>query len=274
MKTLVNSLMHRAREQEISIIFQRTPERAFARGLELGSGDCYQSRFLKRYVTELTCSDFFERVPDHSDPEITYRQCDAEQVDHVFAGRDFDLVFSSNMLPHTPNQRAVLTGAARVMADGAILIMVVPSPLWKLCKLAAFYPHLLLSFPQRIVRKLWAKQIASSERTLGKMAERTAKINNPKAPTTYSWLRRGLFPVPIGVYSSNTAEVFGSRKRIWSEKFRETGWELIAVRNGPFFCGDLNRGLNDFFAKLGFSTEYAFIAKKAGQSSRYESYFQ
>ena len=83
-----------------------------------------------------------------------------------------------------------------------------------------------------------------------------------------------LFPVPMGVYSSISAEIFGLRKRIWVEKFRKAGWELISVRNGPFICGDLNRGLNDLFAKLGLYTEYVYIATKAGQSLRYEALFR
>ena len=61
-------------------------------------------------------------------------QCDAEHVDRVFAGQGFDLVYSSNMLTHTPDHHAVLTGVAKIMSHEGVLIIVVPSPLWKLCK--------------------------------------------------------------------------------------------------------------------------------------------
>jgi hypothetical protein len=35
----------------------------------------------------------------------------------------------------------------------------------------------------------------------------------------------------------------------------------------------LNRSLNDFFARLGFSTETVYVAKKMGQTSRFEKHF-
>jgi hypothetical protein len=173
------------------------------------------------------------------------------------------------MLPHTPDRHAVLTGVARILGNEGVLIIVVPSPLWKLFKLAAFYPRLILRFLRR--RR---GRVANGEQTIPGKADRPANPNNPKAPRKHSWFRQVLFPLPIGVYSSNTAELFGSRKRIWTEQFRKAGWELISVRTGPFICADLNRGLNDVFARLGLCTEYIYIAKKAGQSSRYEAFFR
>ena len=268
------SLMHRAREQEISIIFEHTPERAFAAGLELGAGDCYQSQFLKRYVGELTCSDLDDRLLDRRDPGIRYMQCDAEQVDRVFAARTFDLVFSSNMLTHTPDQHAVLTGVAKILAEQGVLIIVAPSPLWKIFKLAAFYPRLALNLPGRLLRKLNKPQPAVAEPEIQGQAASSKAENNLKAIKTYSRFRKLLFPIPIGIYSSNTAEILGSRKHIWVEKFRRAGWELISIKNGPFICGDLSRRLNDVLAKLGLSTEYIYVVKKAGQSSRFEGLFR
>jgi hypothetical protein len=263
-------LMHRAREQEAALIFDRTPAHAFDECLELGAGDCYQSRYLKRYVRSLTCTDFDETLLSRTDPEVSYLQCDAEQVDRVFAGQRFDLVFSSNMLTHTPDKDSALRGITKILEDEGLFICIVPSPSWKMFKLAAFYPRLLVSLPARVAAK-FRSAFRRSNGTALKCGK--SGTNNPKVSQRYSRLRQLTFPVPIGAYPSNSAELFGARRSAWIPKFRDAGMEVFNMRRGPFICGDFNRPLNDLFARLGFSTETIYIAKKIGRTSRFEKYF-
>lgn len=265
-------LMHRARAQEIGLAFARTPKGAFARGLELGAGDCYQSQYLKRYVGDLTCTDFDEALLSRSDPEITYGQCDAEQVDRVFAGQRFDLVFTSNMMPHTPNPRAVLTGLQKVTDDHAILVMVVPSPMWKIVKLAAFYPLLLMGLPRRLL-KYASKRMTKQEAAADSRGRGVKLTNNPKAPRQMSRWRQKLLPVPVGVYSGNLAEVYGSRRTRWIPELNQAGWQVVRIYRGPFIVGEMNQWWNDTCARVGLSTENIYVAKKHGCRSRYEPYF-
>jgi hypothetical protein len=261
-------LMHSAREQEVALAFGGTPRAAFTTGLELGAGDCYQSRYLKRYVANLTCTDYDESLLDRTDPELSYRVCDAERVDQAFAGRRFDLVFSSNMLPHTPNPQSVLTGCRRVTHDESLLVFVVPNPLWKLLKLALFYPRLAISLPRRVVTYVARSSADAQGRDT---AEATAKLtNNPKVAGVASAWRRRLLPTPVGAYRGNWAEVVGSRRSRWLRELDATGWTLIRVAPGPFIVGDMSERWNRILGRMGLYTENIYIAKKSATASRYE----
>jgi Methyltransferase domain len=265
-------LMHRARTQEIGIVFAHTPESAFAKGLELGAGDCYQSRYLKRYVADLTATDFDASLLDRSDVQISYSRCDAEEVDKVFSGQRFNLVFTSNMLPHTPNPQYVLTGIRKITDDDAVLVIVVPSPLWKIAKLVLFYPLLFIALPQR-VWKYTCRYLAGHGRGTASANAGVKLTNNPKVPRHVSRWRKRLLPVPIGVYTGNMAEVVGSRRGRWISELQQAGWHVVRVFRGPFIVGDMNVWWNDLFARLGFSTENIFVARKKDCCSPYESFF-
>lgn len=268
-------MLHAARAREIDITFQGIPEQAFVRGLELGAGDCFQSRLLKRYVVDLLVTDFDWEYMDRSDQDLHYERCDAEQVDRQFAGQRFDLVFSSNMLPHTPDQQAVLLGIGRVLVDQGVVVLVMPSPWWKIFKLALFYPLLLLHLPRRLVRKLVRLyQFYLAAGADGRNVGERYQINNHKGDTKHSKLRALLAPLPVGLYPNNLAEVLGSRRKVWVDKLTTAGWEIVAVRKGPFIVGQLNEQWNALFARLGFSTEDIYIAKKAGSVCYHESIFR
>ena len=266
-------LMHRARAQEIEIAFAHTPAQAFARGLELGAGDCYQSRHLKRYVADLICTDFDESLLNRNNTAITYGQCDAEEVDKVFSTHRFDLVFTSNMLSHTPNPRQVLRGIQSVTDDDAVLVFVVPNPLWKLTKLFLFYPLLLTRVPLLAWRYVHSRIVRQASVRVHE-ARQVKLTNNPKAFRRVSRWRERLLPMPVGAYPGNVAEVLGSRRTRWISELRCAGWQVVRVFKGPFIVGDMNEWWNNVCGRVGFSTENIYVACKDGRRSRYEAYFE
>lgn len=257
--------------------FARTPPGCFAKGLELGAGDCYQSQYLTRYVVHLTCTDLDEarmmqRGETPSNSKVTYRTCDAEDVNRVFADERFDLFFTSNMLPHTPNPQAVLTAIRQVSTRDAVLVVIVPSVSWKIAKLMLFYPRLLLS----MFRRLWTAVVDGTSGKTVTHEERRREIqstNNVKVRRLVPRWRKRLLPMPIGAYEGNVAELLGSRRARWSEELRRAGWYVIRVSRGPFIVGELSPWWNAVAGRLGLSTEHVFLARQKDIPSKFEGFF-
>lgn len=59
-------------------------------------------------------------------------QGNAEEVDRLLGGAQFDLIYSFGVIHHTPNPRAVIEGARRLIApDGELRIMLYAKNSWK-----------------------------------------------------------------------------------------------------------------------------------------------
>lgn len=263
-KTDWPNYLHSLRRREIEMIFGACPPKIFARGLELGAGDGFQSQLLSHFVTSLVVTDYAEGILAQPDgPGLTHRVCDAEQVGEVFEAGEFDLVFSSNMLEHLPDPQQALAGMHRVLADQGIAIHVVPSPFWKLTQMAGFYPNLVITRLERY-----------SERMRGDPLRSTAAVegwdNNPKIDgRRYSRLRRLLWPVPHGISASNWREIFAFRAGAWRGQFAAAGFEVVAMLRGPVVSGygfGLER-LRSLLERAGLASETVYVTVKTGQAS-------
>lgn len=263
--------LHTIRRREIDLVFGRCPAALFARGLELGAGDGFQSGLLAPYVADLVVTDYrpaLAGLPDRAG--LTYRMCDAEQVGEAFGTQHFDLIFSSNMLEHLPHPDRALHGMYRVLKDDGIAVHLVPSPFWKLSQMAGFFPNALISRWER-----WRNRHGTASRRSPAQPAEVAWDNNPKvAARRYSYLRRLLWPIPHGVSRSNLAEFAAFSPARWRAAFAQAGFEVAAIRRGPVSSGygfGLDR-LRALLERLGFASEYVVIAQKAGQTSPYLSY--
>jgi SAM-dependent methyltransferase len=260
--------LHDIRRREIEIVFSGCPPQAFAEALELGAGDGFQSGLLRRYAAHLTSTDYHPAILSlPSSPGVTYAVGDAEEVDKVFPPSRFDLVFSSNLLEHVPDPVRTLRGIAAVLKDDGITIHIIPNPFWKLTSL-------LLHLPDRIVARL------------EKTTEAGASVppvhsppfeNNPKTPRPRrSFLARQLWPEPHGVSTTHGEEFRAFALSRWKSVFDMAGLRLVAIRRGPVASGygfGLER-LRGGLARLGFSTEYVYVAAKAGRESPHEAFFR
>jgi SAM-dependent methyltransferase len=280
--------LHRYRRRELEMIFGRCPENLFASGLELGCGDGYQSGLLARWVGTLISTDWdASALPRGEGGAIEYRVCDAEHVNTVFAGRRFDLVFSSNLLEHLPDLSRALRGIREAMADDGLTIHAVPSPFWKLC-------HLLLNAPNRcveVLEKLTApgglRRVAGRAAGRGSSQSQAApavavpgaptapRDNNPKTRRRRrSLLGRFLWPDPHGVSRGNIEELLAFRRARWRRELEAAGFRVIAVLKGPVASGygfGFDR-LRALLERLGLASEFIYIARKPGAPCRYEEY--
>ena len=89
------------------------------------------------------------------------------------------------------------------------------------------------------------------------------------------YLRRILIKKPHGISETNMQEFYAFSKKRWLKEFDQAGFEIIAVKKGPAASGNalgMDR-IRKIVEKLGFTSEYIYIAKKKNSNSSYINYF-
>jgi SAM-dependent methyltransferase len=269
------------RKRELNLIFSECPKKLFQTGLELGAGDGFQSTLLTKYVSKLICTDFNpDRLKRESSESIEHRICDAEEVGEIFGRRQFDLVYSSNLLEHLPNPDRALSGICEVLKDDGITIHVMPSPFWKLCHLLLHIPNLCAIVLEKTTEKgglTWMlRKIRESTYNSERNRDELGFENNPKIQRNpRSFIHRLLAPEPHGVSDSNIKEFYAFSKSRWKKEFEEANLDLVKIIKGPVasaygFGFDRIRSVLE---RLGFTSEYIYILVRNGENSHYLNYF-
>lgn len=273
--------LHGYRAREIALIFGRCPEGLFGKGLELGAGDGFQSALLLRYVGHLTATDIkpaILRMPPHNG--LDYQVLDAEEVGEHFPPDSFDLVFSSNLLEHLPAPERALTGICQVLKDDGVTIHIVPSPFWKVCELLLYVPnHVIVLLEQVLGRGGEHVLVEKVRRHMPGRAEGAPPPqepdNNPKShKRPHGFLYRWFIPQTHGVSEGHLEEFRAFRKARWIREFQRAGLHVAAVRKGPVASG-YGFGLDTlrhWLERLGFTSEYIYIATKEGYDCPYVQY--
>lgn len=260
------------------MIFGRCPADLFSSALELGAGDTWQSRLLADYTKALISTDFDPRIASQASADgIEYRVCDAERVDLEFPPESFDLVFSSNMLEHLPRPDLALSGVAKILKPDGVTIHVLPTPLWKLSQMTLHVPQMIARAIERLSEG-GPRSLASGLRpgTVPDPAVKDIIPNNPKTTRAQrTILTRLLWPEPHGVSRSNAAEFRAFSRRRWVDTFSRAGLEVIEIIPGPVSSGfgfGFDR-LRSVLEAVGFATEVAYVAVRAGSEPRLADHF-
>lgn len=256
---------HKYKRKELDFIFSKCPERFFSKGLELGAGDGFQATLLVKYVSKLVSTELRPEILKNKNTEsIEYRVCNAEEVANMFDSKEFDLVFSSNLLEHLQNPHQALSGVCEILKDDGISIHIMPNPFWKFCHLLFYLPNRFLIALERIPQK---GRISSASKEGTEL-----KIKSAKKP----FIHRALTLKPHGASNGNIKEFFAFTKSRWIREFKKANLELIRIIKGPVHSGygfGLDR-LRDIMEKIGVSSEYIYIAIKKGQNTSYKCYFE
>ena len=255
---------HKYKKKELGAVFSRCPERLFPMALELGAGDGFQATLLTRYVSKLISTELNPDILKNKNTEsIEYRVCDAEEAVNMFDKKQFDLIFSSNLLEHLHDPSRALSGIHGLLKDDGVTIHIMPNPFWKFC-------HLLLYILNRCF--IAFERIAKKGRFAGAPEEGS---RSEKRNTRRPLIHRMFTLKPHGASDGNIREFFAFTKSRWKKEFEKAGLELIRIAKGPVHSG-YGFGLDclrDIMERIGFSSEYIYVAIKKRQSSFYRKYF-
>jgi len=258
--------LHKRRRKELYLIFRNFPQKIFEKGLEVGAGDGYQSTILTKYIKELICTEYvMEKLPDKDTANIKYKTIDAEKIDYYFKEKEFDLIFSSNMIEHLGRPGDFLKGVQKVLKNEGISIHSMPNRFWKISQMTLHHFNYLILFLERL-----------GFRDLKKIKGEKISKDNPKESKKYSLLRRILWPVPHGATKNNWEEFWEFGKKRWIKKFESKGFEVVNIIKGPISSGyslGFER-IGKFLDRLGFSSEYIYITIKKGKKSDYLRYIK
>ena len=198
------SYYHR-RALEMQSYVDLMPETKDMRILELGCGIGYQSAMLAKISKSVVASDLpNESVADHAPGmdvaaqlhkqlainNVTLIPCSAEEL--PFEDDSMEMVFSSHVLEHIPNQQKALNEIYRVLKPGGYHVCIVPVRFEKLYAFISFYSYLIKATLNRI-SKLFVKDKVVQNSTL------SVEINKEKSPSIF---RSFPFPPPHG-YSNH-----------------------------------------------------------------------
>jgi ubiquinone/menaquinone biosynthesis C-methylase UbiE len=198
------SYFHR-RALEMQSYVDLMPETKDLRILELGCGIGYQSAMLAKISKSVVATDLpNESVVDHAPgmaaaaelhkhleiDNVNLVPCSAEEL--PFEDSSMDMVFSSHVLEHIPNQQEALNEIYRVLKPGGYHVCIVPVRFEKLYAFISFYSYLLKASLNRVA-KLFAKNPVVLNN------EATTSNNKESGP---SILKSFPFPPPHG-YSNH-----------------------------------------------------------------------
>lgn len=132
-KCLASNRLHLIRTMEIEVVLKSIPHSVDEWALDLGCGDGYQSSLLERAYENVVASD----LEMDENPEKFDVLCDAHWV--PFASSSFDLVLLSNVLEHVADRQRVVEESMRVLREDGVLVVAVPSVLWKAIEIPTYY---------------------------------------------------------------------------------------------------------------------------------------
>jgi len=93
--------------------------------LEVGAGDGSQTKLLKKYFKHVVSIDI---APSTDTKDIII----ADVCDLPFGDKEFDIVFSSNVLEHVDDLTKAFSEMKRVLRDDGKMIHSMPSHIWKI----------------------------------------------------------------------------------------------------------------------------------------------
>ncbi len=218
------SYYHR-RYLEFLSYYELFPAKKTGRILELGCGIGYQSAFLASVADEVVATDLPEENAESHAPGMKAAEdlhkslnisnvrlvpCSAEEL--PFPDNSFDMVYSSHVLEHIPDQKKALLEINRVLKNNGLHFCVVPTRAEKVYAFFNYYLYLL----QRVVIRLFRINTNTIKPGAG-IPEPTSAVSN-SAPSA---LRDFPFPPPHGAYPHYLSELKLWRPSLWMRKLEE-----------------------------------------------------
>lgn len=245
--------LHDIRDQEIKLIEDLLINSKRKNLLELGCGDGYQSQLLHKHFKSIISTDLNETRMnfDLKNLGINLEILDAECVGERFNKERFDFIFSSNLLEHLPNYNKCLNGISKVLKKDGLAIIILPNTLWRLSGIIFHYPNKIKNLINQILGRS-----KKSNSLLG---------NNIKTTRISNKFLNLIFPKAHGAYKNSLIELYEFSIFKWKKVFINNGFVIMEIRKGPLSSGYRFgfKKIKYFISKLGFTTEYIYVLKKA-----------
>lgn len=207
------------RAEELKAVFEHMPAPPL-HILEIGGGDGYQASLLSASGFEVESVDI---ASDALEPFFDVKIYDGRTL--PFGAREFDCVFSSNVLEHVRDLEAINGEIRRVLKPDGMAIHVLPSSAWRFWTSIAHYPYIL-------------KVLLSGTRSIPTYARLPTAGEALKQRGVVRRVARALFPQPHGEYASSLTELYTYSKGRWTRVFSKYGFDVVAARpTGVFGTG-------------------------------------
>ncbi|MBP6412631.1 MAG: class I SAM-dependent methyltransferase [Bacteroidia bacterium] len=234
------------------------PKKHWDAVLELGCGIGYQSAFLSKVATHVIATDLDEEdiethAPGMQKARDLLNHLDVKNVDLIscsaenlpFEDNSFDMVYSSHVLEHIPDQQKALKEIYRVLKPGGIHFCVVPTTMEKIYAFINFYIYLM----GRVFHHIGSRLFPTKEKvTSAKSTSSTTSLQQRAA----SQLKYFPFPAPHGHYKHFLEEL-----RLWTPgnwiKVIEKNTHFKVVQQSTTQCNFLLSLLGSFAPNLGTS---------------------
>lgn len=238
-KTIRNKRIHDIRKREFQIAFKlHSKLSCVSRVLEVGCGDGYQSSLWAQKASEIVAIDISTQRIDHKIPNFV--RCSGTYL--PFRENTFDLFFSSHTLEHVNSRQRFVKEAIRVCTPNGLVVIVVPSVLWKCIQLLTYY----INFFYRAL--------------IGTIISLRSSSNNKKSYVVREIIF-SILPQVHGKYSNNSEELNAYRKESWTNLLKKYGLQILAVAS-TFPYGSLDfTVIPKAFHLKGPSSSYIFIGK-------------
>ncbi len=245
--------LHDIRKKDIEIIFGNYPENKFVVGIEVGGGDGYQSRLLKKYIKHFACTEYDEHIFNKMNrlEGVDYLRLDVAEIESHFPQKYFDLIFSSNVLEHVIDIGTALRGMRKVLKDDGVMIHVMPNRMWK-------FVQMILWIPCKSIANL-RKRSYTDEGHLEMQAQ-----NRLRGIGMLKKLLNNLNPKTHGINQSNYKEYIEFGKGPWTEKITKAGFQVKSIKKMQFHTPYRIEPawMRQILTSFGISCTIAYICKK------------
>ncbi len=184
--------------------------------LEVGAGNGWQSQLFLRAGYDIVAMDVVNFADQQTGiPVVVY-----DGSHFPFLDRQFDIVFTSNVLDHVPNMEQFSTEIHRVLKKDGQWILIVPTTAWRFWTLILLY----FKFPTLVLAKF--------TRAKAPPLPIPAAAKAGSEPTT--WATRTLLP-RLGERGSAFTELFLFAHRARLRFFTTSHWQVARTMNLKLF---------------------------------------
>jgi len=210
---------HFLKDNELKIILNYFPKKSL-KILEIGGGDGYQANHLSKLHHDVTSIDINPKSPKF----FNVKKINNAKLE--FPNETFDIIFSSNVIPHIKELNLLLNESERVLKKNGLIIHIVPSCWWSIQ--TNFWHYIFI--PKYITKSILKRLHLSNQKK--ELFITKNNLNNNDDTVEFKFKR--LFFHPLGLNPSFIHELYYFSKFYWAKLFLKYNFKIVQIIHGPF----------------------------------------